>query len=99
MKSYQTVEFWFDTFNLIQDGTATAAIADPLTGEVIVSAGDAVDEDVMARLEALRRECQHARRVNGSGRQDCCHACHECGGWLRQVLDGELWCGKCEAYR
>lgn len=99
MKDYQTVSFWRDLFATIQDGTTTAAIADPLTGEVIVSAGEAVDGDVMARLEALRRYWQHARRVNGSGRQVCCFTCHECGGWLKTVLDGELWCGKCEAYR
>lgn len=28
-----------------------------------------------------------------------CKHCHECGTKLRQVLDGEEWCPKCEQYR
>jgi len=28
-----------------------------------------------------------------------CGRCHECGGPLRTVLDGEEWCGNCQSYR
>lgn len=28
-----------------------------------------------------------------------CALCHSCGGKLRLVLDGEEWCGQCQAYR
>ena len=41
----------------------------------------------------------HERRVNSSERQTCCRQCHTCGGQLREVLDGELWCDACKAYR
>lgn len=41
----------------------------------------------------------HPRCVNRTGRQTCCEVCHECGGDLSRVLDGELWCAECEAYR
>ena len=28
-----------------------------------------------------------------------CGRCHECGAYLRSVLDGEEWCAVCQAYR
>jgi len=40
----------------------------------------------------------HARRTT-SGRQVCCKVCHTCLNPLREVLDGELWCGACRKYR
>ena len=41
----------------------------------------------------------HAHRTNRAGRQMCCQVCHECGQTLRTVLDGELWCDHCLAYK
>lgn len=28
-----------------------------------------------------------------------CGHCHTCGGELRECLDGEEWCAKCQTYR
>lgn len=42
---------------------------------------------------------KHKRRVSRSGRQTCCEYCHTCGGKLRKVLDGELWCETCQSYK
>jgi hypothetical protein len=41
----------------------------------------------------------HERHTNRADRQVCCKTCHECGSDLRNVLDGELWCDTCGAYR
>jgi len=43
--------------------------------------------------------CRHLRTANRSGRQMCCEVCHQCGTQMNRVLDGELWCAECEAYR
>lgn len=40
----------------------------------------------------------HKHKKNIADRQTCCKYCHKCGGQLRTVLDGELWCSKCERY-
>ena len=41
----------------------------------------------------------HDQQKNSTGRQTCCYYCHTCGAELRNVLDGELWCGTCQHYR
>lgn len=41
----------------------------------------------------------HAQKTNLSGRQVCCKTCHVCGNALKEILDGELWCRECGAYR
>jgi len=51
--------------------------------------------------EEIRQKAQplgHWRKLH-TGRQVCCRTCHTCLQPLREVLDGELWCDTCEAYR
>jgi len=43
---------------------------------------------------------EHEKAIHWkSKRQVCCEWCHECGARLRVVLDGELWCDKCQGYK
>lgn len=41
----------------------------------------------------------HEQVVNRADRQTCCRFCHTCHSLLREVLDGELWCDKCQGYQ
>jgi hypothetical protein len=99
MQAEQAVEFWHELASHIQTGVATADVVDPSTGEVIIQAGETVDADLMLRFNWTRRYHQHARRVNVAHRQECCDTCHDCGQPMARVLDGELWCDTCQAYR
>lgn len=49
-------------------------------------------EHMRANLPEHTQETRHNRQM-------CCEQCHDCGGPLVQVLDGELWCATCQVYR
>lgn len=37
--------------------------------------------------------------IEDMGQLRNCGKCHDCGGSLQEVLDGEEWCPRCQAYR
>ena len=60
---------------------------------------DQFDADTTASDYVLPLLPDHEQRTNGMGRQVCCETCHNCGTRCVRVLDGELWCPICGAYR
>ena len=88
-------ERYAQTLARIEANKASDAEVARLTGQTIAE----FDADTTAPDYVLPVMPDHEQRTNRTGRQVCCKTCHNCGTRCVRVLDGELWCATCGAYR
>jgi len=50
------------------------------------------------QMPAFKTDFDHPVKLNRADRQICCNFCHICHYEVREVLDGEKWCDRCQRY-